>query len=356
MGITKEKLIHINDIKEPISLISGSTTDYISPSGIIYSEYSDDLYYPKSPFCNNKNGYMYINVKFKNGKMKSRRLHVLLAKAFIYNPNPKIYKIVGHKDNDKTNNNLDNLYWTTTQENTQKAVDDGLIIYKKGENNNGSNYIKVLDKNTFEVVGVYGSLRECCRCIENITLSTISKVYKLDDYYPRSRKYIYRQISKEEYDLYPEFTKGIHLIESQPVKKNPLVFRMTNRNLRFEKIFDNQVEASKICNIPQALISKYLKENNTSLHNGWKFELIGETTRRNSSAYENHINSVDSITIKNIYDGRILQFETAQKLQEFVGLNGNNINDYIKDDNILMNEWKIIRKEKKNIDSFAKIS
>ena len=101
-----------------------------------------------------------------------------MAKTFIFNPNPKIYNVVGHKNNDKSDNRIENLYWTTNQENTQKAVDDGLNKPKTAQDNQFSEYIKVLDKNTLQIVGVYGSLRECNRRIKNSTLSSISRMYR----------------------------------------------------------------------------------------------------------------------------------------------------------------------------------
>ena len=51
-------------------------------------------------------------------------------------------------------------------------------VFRKAEDNDASIYIKVIDKETNKIVGIYGSLRECERCIDNITLSAIAKVYK----------------------------------------------------------------------------------------------------------------------------------------------------------------------------------
>lgn len=62
--------------------------------------------------------------------MKHRRVHILVAEAFIENPNALL--IVGHKDNNKLNPHKNNLYWTTIQENTQKAFDDNLQINDAG--------------------------------------------------------------------------------------------------------------------------------------------------------------------------------------------------------------------------------
>ena len=102
-------------------LIKGSDTDYIAPSGIVYADYDNDMFFPKYPFENKHNNYMYTNVRFSDGKMRQRRVHVLLVKAFLFNPDPKNLKIVGHKDNNKHNNNLSNLYWTTNQEKYSKS-------------------------------------------------------------------------------------------------------------------------------------------------------------------------------------------------------------------------------------------
>ena len=341
------KLVHISDINEQMVLIQGSDTDYITPSGIVYGDYGNDLYYPKYPYENKRNHYMYVGVLFSDRKTRNRRVHVLLAKAFLFNPNPKIYKIVGHKDNNKHNNDISNLYWTTNQENTQKAVDDGLNIAKSAQEDNQSTPVKVVDKNTGCIVGVYGSLRECNRCIDNITQSTISKLYKKENYKPRSRKYIYKAISMKEFLTYPTDLISKHLVENPQVNKNPKIFRMVNRSVGYDSIMDNQVTASKICNIQQSLISSYLLKKDTSSHNGWVFELIGETTRKESSAYQNHLDAVDSITIKNVNDGRIIEFRSGKELKDYFGLNGHDIMHYIHTDQILMSEWKIIKKEEK---------
>ncbi|MGE9950120.1 hypothetical protein [Coprococcus catus] len=283
--------------------------------------------------------YVYVSITCKDGKNRNRRLHVLLGKTFLFNPNPKKYKIVGHKDNDKTHYELSNLYWTDNQENVQKAFDDGLIINKKAEHNKLSKYVKVIDKVTYEIVGVYGSLRECERCIDNITLSSISKAYK-KDYVPRTRKYIYKESSKEEFDSYPNL-QNIHLIENLPNNKKPKVFRMSNKKMKYSEIFDNQVVASEISGIPQAEISHILNDDVT-LYNGWEFELLDETDRINTSAYQNHLDTVDRYTIKNINDGRILEFNSGKDLLDYFNLKGHHIKAYINKDHILMSEWVII--------------
>ena len=58
------------------------------------------------------------------GDGKHYRIHILVAKHFIVNPNNKT--MVNHKDGNKENNNVDNLEWATNQENSQHAVNTGL--------------------------------------------------------------------------------------------------------------------------------------------------------------------------------------------------------------------------------------
>lgn len=41
----KDKLVHKNDIQEKMVLIEGSDTDYITPSGIVYADYDNNMFY-----------------------------------------------------------------------------------------------------------------------------------------------------------------------------------------------------------------------------------------------------------------------------------------------------------------------
>ena len=67
----------------------------------------------------------YLNVDLSTGgKMKSRRVHVLVAKAFI--PNPLNKPEVNHDDGNKFNCYIGNLWWATRAENMQHAVRTGL--------------------------------------------------------------------------------------------------------------------------------------------------------------------------------------------------------------------------------------
>lgn len=63
--------------------------------------------------------YLVVSL-YKDGKNKTHRVHRLVAKCFI--PNPENYPVVNHKDGNKHNNASDNLEWTTTTGNVRHAV------------------------------------------------------------------------------------------------------------------------------------------------------------------------------------------------------------------------------------------
>lgn len=69
----------------------------------------------------NKNGdYFLIILKNFDGKVKTIRIHRLVAMAFI--PNPNNYPCVNHIDGNKQNNNVNNLEWCTHSHNAKHSL------------------------------------------------------------------------------------------------------------------------------------------------------------------------------------------------------------------------------------------
>lgn len=70
-----------------------------------------------------KQGYLQVRL-CKNGKSKLHKVHILIANAFIDNPNN--LPIINHIDGNKTNNTISNLEWCSYSHNIKHAYDIGL--------------------------------------------------------------------------------------------------------------------------------------------------------------------------------------------------------------------------------------
>lgn len=105
-----------------------------------------------------RNGYMQARF-YDNGKASTVEIHLLVAKAFI--PNPNNLPMVNHIDENKTNNHVENLEWCTNQYNVRysnaKAVD---VYTKDGE------FIETLEAIS-DAVSKYGietsNVSRCCK-------------------------------------------------------------------------------------------------------------------------------------------------------------------------------------------------
>ena len=65
-----------------------------------------------------KYGYLRVNL-CKNGEMKTRFIHRLMAEAYI--PNPDNLPYVDHIDRNRKNNTIENLRWTTERGNSRNS-------------------------------------------------------------------------------------------------------------------------------------------------------------------------------------------------------------------------------------------
>lgn len=102
------------------------------------------------------NNYMQVDL-CKNGEIERNSVHVLVAKAFI--PNPNNYTVVHHIDHNPQNNCVDNLEWM--DEDTHRRVHGKKKVYQRL---NGV-LIRVWDSSVAcEEEGFnFGCVRRCCR-------------------------------------------------------------------------------------------------------------------------------------------------------------------------------------------------
>ena len=92
-------------------------------------------------FINNK-GYLQLTL-YKNMKKYTVKVHRLVAKAFISNPNNLLQ--INHKDGNKQNNCVDNLEWCTNSYNQLEANRMGFC----------KNRIKKSNEKTRKLIGKY---------------------------------------------------------------------------------------------------------------------------------------------------------------------------------------------------------
>lgn len=161
--------------------IKGSK-DYCDIDGTIYTYRSNykgvktNKLIKKTARLNKKHGYLYVSIYYYDIKyIRTRRLNRVVAETFI--PNPDNLPVVGHKNNIKTDNRVENLYWTTYSENSQKAVNDGLLVNDKGFDDSQSNPVSMYNTLTNELIKTYGSIREASK-ETGVSISTITRQSK----------------------------------------------------------------------------------------------------------------------------------------------------------------------------------
>ena len=279
-------------------------------------------------------GYVYVRLSSSNIKGKEFRVHKLVIRHFKCEA-PKHNSVVGHLDNVKTNNCIDNLYWTTTQENTIKAVEDGLLKNRKGKDNDTSKKVKAVDMNG-NIVGVYGSIRECARCIENITPSFISNRLKTGGNYKQSSKlYKYEFCSDEEFNRNIDvFCK--QLIEIK-VDRRPFEFLVINLEDNTIEKWDNQSALSRKIGISQAKISQYVR-NNATVGN-LRFKRLEKIDYTEASGYKTMIENKGVVRIRNIFTQEIKEFKTVVEVRMFLNIRGHlgRHSDYL-----ILGEWEYV--------------
>ena len=114
-----------------------------------------------------KDGYKEVGLYYNN-KRYFRRVHRLVAEAFISNPNhlPQI----NHKDGNKENNCVNNLEWVTCQDNLLHSF----RVLKRKPSITSAKAIKLTNKITKEVL--YFSTEKDCAYYLNMSYEHLNKL------------------------------------------------------------------------------------------------------------------------------------------------------------------------------------
>ena len=100
-------------------------------------------------------GYLYVSLS-RDGKKKNPKIHRLVAEAFI--PNSENLPQVNHIDEDKSNNRVTNLEWSTSLNNLNYSN-----VIEKG---NSARKKKVIQRSfDGEVIAIYPSMAEAVKTI-----------------------------------------------------------------------------------------------------------------------------------------------------------------------------------------------
>ena len=154
--MSKKDLIELKDFRDKRvrGHVSSSDKKRIGTSDYFICKNGDVIshkFYRARKLVSSDDTHGYLKVTLStNGKRVIKKIHRLLAIAFI--PNPKNYKCINHKDGNKRNNSLDNLEWCTYGHNMRHAFRNKLI--RSGEKHE---WVKLRTKEVLEIKQKYGS-------------------------------------------------------------------------------------------------------------------------------------------------------------------------------------------------------
>ena len=123
-------------------------------------------------FGKDKSGYNRIPL-ISNGKRITFKVHRLVAKAFVPNPNNKPF--VNHINGIKTDNRVENLEWCTAKENINHAIKIGLKNPSLGEENGLS---KLTEKEVRYILSIENKTHKEISLMYNVSRSTISYIIR----------------------------------------------------------------------------------------------------------------------------------------------------------------------------------
>jgi len=135
----------------------------VSKDGDIYSMGKNYKSPRKLKECFDDNGYARVRIQVGLYNQKLRAVHRLVAETYL--PNPHNLRDVHHKDNNPSNNNLDNLEWVSHKQNCE--------LSRGNIGQNKASLWRILNVKTDEEFVVY-NMSEWCE-LNNINRSNLHK-------------------------------------------------------------------------------------------------------------------------------------------------------------------------------------
>lgn len=199
---------------------------------------------------NDKDGYKKVSMT-KNKKEYTKRVHIIVAQAFL--PNPENKPVVHHKDNNKSNNHVSNLEWVTVSENTKYAYEDGVFTPP-----NAKHYVLIRDG---EIVSYY------------------SNGYKMAECVGLNRNLLYEYSTQQDKKLYDVFTvKTVDAIDKSfpvdlllPIRsdenmRNSKPIRVLDINKKTIGVYSSPKRCAELNNFGVATLYSRLKDGKLYLN------------------------------------------------------------------------------------------
>lgn len=136
--------------------VKGFTNYEVSDLGRVRNKHNKRL---KAIRCT-KTGYCITDLK-ENNKKSTKYIHRLVSEAFI--PNPNDLPCINHKDENKSNNNVNNLEWCDVKYNNSYGSHINKIK-RTQQLKSGKKYVQI-DVKTNEVINIYNSLKDCAKSV-----------------------------------------------------------------------------------------------------------------------------------------------------------------------------------------------
>lgn len=172
------------DIKDYEGIYQVSDKGNVRRIKTLRSKCEIETYMLKPHLCKS-NGYLMVTLS-KNCKIIHKYIHRLVAQTFL--PNPNNYPCINHKDETRTNNNIENLEWCTYKYNANYGTSQQRHSLQS-KNKGRSAVVEQRNKNG-DLIKVFPSLAEVTRLLgfDSAHISHCIKTNKLAYGYKWIRK------------------------------------------------------------------------------------------------------------------------------------------------------------------------